>query len=296
MHLFNDLNDFSNDEIGNLLELANQLDNYPEPDILKGKVLALLFFNSSLRTLTSFQAAMSRLGGGTFVVSPDMSIHGLETQTGIVMDGNAAEHINEAIPVIESYADVIGIRAFAQRRNLKEDLEDFSFKNLINLTSKPFINMESALKITNSDYKSVRRNLFSFSSLSANSKKQLVTRLLLAARAKLRNSDIIQYLEELSAERDLEVYKINDPEPTVSIPDIAVTSQDMAGYLRLVGSKNLMLTKKFLELAKDGKSVPANILQAYIPAIIILDNIAKAGAGYVQALRALENRAKNSRK
>ena len=159
-----------------------------------------------------------------------------------------------------------------------------------------FINIESALKITNSDYKAVRRNLFSFSSLSSNSKKQLVTRLLLAARAKLRNSDIIQYLEELSAERDLEVYKVSDPEPKVSIPDIAVTSQDMAGYLRLVGSKNLMLTKKFLELAKDGKSIPANILQAYIPAIIILDNIAKGGAGYVQALRALENRAKNSRK
>ena len=159
-----------------------------------------------------------------------------------------------------------------------------------------FINIESALKITNSDYKAIRRNLFSFQSLSSNSKKQLVTRLLLAARAKLRNSDIIQYLEELSAERDLEVYKVNDPEPKVSIPDIAVTSQDMAGYLRLVGSKNLMLTKKFLELAKDGKSIPANILQAYIPAIIILDNIAKGGAGYVQALRALENRAKNSRK
>ena len=159
-----------------------------------------------------------------------------------------------------------------------------------------FINIESALKITNSDYKAVRRNVFSFSSLSSNSKKQLVTRLLLAARAKLRNSDIIQYLEELSAERDLEVYKVNDPEPKVSIPDIAVTSQDMAGYLRLVGSKNLMLTKKFLELAKDGKSIPANILQAYIPAIIILDNIAKAGPGFIQALRALENRAKNSRK
>ena len=159
-----------------------------------------------------------------------------------------------------------------------------------------FINIESALKITNSDYKAIRRNVFSFQSLSSNSKKQLITRLLLAARAKLRNSDIIQYLEELSAERDLEVYKINDPEPTVSIPDIAVTSQDMAGYLRLVGSKNLMLTKKFLELAKDGKSVPANILQAYIPAIIILDNIAKGGTGFVNALRALENRAKNSRK
>ena len=70
MHIFNDLTDFSNDEIGSLLELANQLDNYPEPDILKGKVLALLFFNSSLRTLTSFQASMSRLGGGHLLYHP----------------------------------------------------------------------------------------------------------------------------------------------------------------------------------------------------------------------------------
>jgi hypothetical protein len=159
-----------------------------------------------------------------------------------------------------------------------------------------FLNIESALKISNSDYKAVRRNIFSFQSLSKNSKKQLVTRLLLAARAKLRNSDIIQYLEELSAEGDLEVYKVNDPEPKVSIPDIAVTGADMAGYLRLVGSRNLMLTKKFLELAKNGKSVPANVLQAYMPAIIILDNIAKGGTGFVNALRALENRAQNSRK
>ena len=159
-----------------------------------------------------------------------------------------------------------------------------------------FLNIESALKISNSDYKAVRRNIFSFQSLTKNSKKQLVTRLLLAARAKLRNSDIIQYLEELSVEGDLEVYRVNDPEPKVSIPDIEVTGRDMAGYLRLVGSRNLMLTKKFLELAKNGKSVPANVLQAYMPAIIILDNIAKGGTGFVNALRALENRAQNSRK
>lgn len=159
-----------------------------------------------------------------------------------------------------------------------------------------FLNIESALKISNSDYKAVRRNIFSFQSLTKNSKKQLVTRLLLAARAKLRNSDIIQYLEELSVEGDLEVYRVNDPEPKVSIPDLEVTGRDMAGYLRLVGSRNLMLTKKFLELAKNGKSVPANVLQAYMPAIIILDNIAKGGTGFVNALRALENRAQNSRK
>ena len=99
MKAFNDLADFSNEEIAALLELANRLDAYPEPEALRGKVLSLLFLSPSLRTLASFQAAMTRLGGGSFVISPDMSIHGLETRPGIVMDGAAAEHIREAVPV-----------------------------------------------------------------------------------------------------------------------------------------------------------------------------------------------------
>jgi|TARA_R110000803_G_scaffold94918_1_gene162678 hypothetical protein len=158
-----------------------------------------------------------------------------------------------------------------------------------------FINIESALKITNTDYKGIRRNVFSFVSISADSKKKLVTRLLLAARAKLRSSDIIEYLEKLSAERDLEVYRITDPEPKVSVPDINVTGQDLAVYARLVGSKNLMLTKKFLELAKDGKSIPASVVQAYLPAIVMLDNIVKGGPSFISLLRTLENRAQNTR-
>ena len=64
------------------------------------------------------------MGGGTFVVSPEMSIHGLESRSGIVMDGVAAEHIREAVPVIASYGDAIGIRAFAKRENLDDDLAD----------------------------------------------------------------------------------------------------------------------------------------------------------------------------
>ena len=124
MKYFYDLADFNSDEVLALLELANYLDRHPEPKALTGKVLALLFLNPSLRTLTSFQAAMTRLGGGTFVVSPEMSIHGLETQMGIVMDGNAAEHIREAVPVIASYADAIGIRSFAERKDLQTDLHD----------------------------------------------------------------------------------------------------------------------------------------------------------------------------
>jgi len=146
MKAFNDLADFSDEELAELIELAQRLDEKPEPEALRGKVLALLFLSPSLRTLASFQAAMTRLGGGSFVISPDMSIHGLETRPGIVMDGTAAEHINEAVPVIASYGDAIGIRAFAERKDLEHDLAEVEFGALIDLIDTPYINMESAMQ------------------------------------------------------------------------------------------------------------------------------------------------------
>jgi N-acetylornithine carbamoyltransferase len=145
MKAFNDLADFSNDEIRALLKLADRLDAHPEPEALRGKVLSLLFLSPSLRTLASFQAAMTRLGGGSFVISPDMSIHGLETRPGIVMDGAAAEHIREAVPVIASYGDAMGIRAFAERKDLEHDMAEVEFRSLVDLIDKPWINMESAM-------------------------------------------------------------------------------------------------------------------------------------------------------
>jgi len=146
MKRFNDLTDFSTEEISDLLELAKRLDENPEPRALEGKILSLLFLSPSLRTLASFQAAMGRLGGSSFVISPDMSIHGLETRPGIVMDGAAAEHIHEAVPVIASYGDAIGIRAFAERRNLDHDLADREFESMAQLVDIPLINMESAIQ------------------------------------------------------------------------------------------------------------------------------------------------------
>jgi N-acetylornithine carbamoyltransferase len=146
MNRFNDLTDFSTEEINALLELATRLEQQPEPRALEGKILSLLFLSPSLRTLASFQAAMGRLGGGSFVISPDMSIHGLETRPGIVMDGAAAEHIREAVPVIASYGDAIGIRAFAERRSLDDDLADREFEKLGSLVDVPLINMESAIQ------------------------------------------------------------------------------------------------------------------------------------------------------
>jgi len=145
MKEFNDLAAFKPTQIVELLRLAKQLEESPEPRALEGKVLALLFLSPSLRTLASFQAAMTRLGGGSFVISPNMSIHGLETRPGIVMDGVAAEHIREAVPVIASYGDAIGIRAFAERRNLEDDLDDKEYMALRELCDIPLINMESAI-------------------------------------------------------------------------------------------------------------------------------------------------------
>ena len=145
MNFFNDLADLSIAEIKELIALARRLEDKPEPRALDGKVLALLFLSPSLRTLISFQAAMARLGGGTFVISPEMSIHGLESRSGIVMDGVAAEHIHEAVPVIASYGDAIGIRAFAKRENLDDDLNDREFRELTSLVDTPYINMESAI-------------------------------------------------------------------------------------------------------------------------------------------------------
>ena len=145
MRRFNDLADFSREEIKDLIALAARLDAKPEPRALEGKVLSLLFLSPSLRTLSSFQAAMIRLGGGSFVISPEMSIHGLESRSGIVMDGAAAEHVREAIPVIASYGDAMGVRAFAERRDLAHDLADNDFKALTSLIDKPWINMESAI-------------------------------------------------------------------------------------------------------------------------------------------------------
>ena len=145
MKLFNALADFNATEISELVAFAAQLDKNPQPRALEGKVLALLFLSPSLRTLASFQSAMTRLGGGVFVISPDMSIHNIESRSGIVMDGVAAEHIREAIPVIASYSDAIGIRAFAKREDLDHDLRDSEFHTMTSLVDVPYINMESAI-------------------------------------------------------------------------------------------------------------------------------------------------------
>ncbi len=145
MKRFVDLGDFSRDEILSLLELARRLETRPEPRALAGKILGLLFFNPSLRTLASFQAAMARLGGNSFVINPGHGSWLLETRRGAVMDGAAAEHVREAIPALASYCDALGIRVFAEGRDLASDLAETTFNSMAELTDRPLINLESAL-------------------------------------------------------------------------------------------------------------------------------------------------------
>jgi N-acetylornithine carbamoyltransferase len=142
---FVDLGDFSREQVLTLLELARRLETRPEPHALSGKILGLLFMNPSLRTLASFQSGMARLGGSSFVITPGAGTWQLETRTGVVMDGAAAEHVNEGLPVLASYCDALGIRSFADGKDLAADVCEQKFNAMSKLIDKPLINLESAV-------------------------------------------------------------------------------------------------------------------------------------------------------
>ncbi len=145
MKKFLDLGDLEPGEVRELLALAQRLQDHPEPTALAGKVLGLVFLNPSLRTLASFQAGMARLGGSSFVITPGQGTWQLETRLNAIMNGGAAEHIREGIPVLASYCDALGVRAFAEGRNLQHDLDESLFRMIDALCGKPLINLESAV-------------------------------------------------------------------------------------------------------------------------------------------------------
>jgi N-acetylornithine carbamoyltransferase len=145
MKRFVDLAHFERDAVLDLLALARRLEVQPESRALAGKVLGLLFFNPSLRTLASFQSGMARLGGSSFVITPGQSTWQLEIRDGTVMTGAPAEHVREGIPVIASYCDALGIRAFAEGRDLASDLAETTFNTMSELCEKPLVNLESAM-------------------------------------------------------------------------------------------------------------------------------------------------------
>lgn len=147
MKNFLDLADLGTDDVRALLRRAREFSNAGAADLdrHRQKVLGLLFMNPSLRTLASFQSGMARLGGSSFVVTPGQGTWAFETRSDVVMNGTAAEHVREAIPVIASYAHVVGIRAFAGGVDLEADLAEDNFRAMAAYCPVPLINMESAV-------------------------------------------------------------------------------------------------------------------------------------------------------
>lgn len=112
----------------------------------RNKTIILVFFNSSLRTRLSSQKAAQNLGMNAIVLNIDKDSWKLETEMGVVMDGDKSEHLREAIPVIGSYCDIIGVRSFARFESREFDYQETIINQFIQYSGRPVISLESATR------------------------------------------------------------------------------------------------------------------------------------------------------
>ena len=132
----------------------------------ENKTIILVFFNSSLRTRLSSQKAALNLGMNPIVLNVNGDSWKLETELGVVMDGDKSEHLREAIPVIGSYCDIIGVRSFAGLADKEADYAETVLQQFVEYSGKPVISLESATVhpcqafadlITIEEYRQVKR-------------------------------------------------------------------------------------------------------------------------------------------
>jgi len=136
-------------DIGNLQQAMKEAfeikdDRYRYSDLGKNKTCLLIFFNNSLRTRLSTQKAAMNLGMHVIVLDVNQGAWKLETERGVVMDGDKSEHLLEAIPVMGCYCDIIGVRSFATFQNRQDDYEEKILNQFIQYSGKPVFFMESA--------------------------------------------------------------------------------------------------------------------------------------------------------
>ncbi len=121
-----------------------------------------------------------------------------------------------------------------------------------------------------------------------------MTRLLQAVRAKLSGTDISRKVEEFSKKQNYELDNVLDAELDTNTK--TMSGDELNAYRVLVGSANIRRAKMAVELAKDGKSIPANIVSAYLPIMKMVDDIANGGFAFVRLLQSIHQRAKKQRK
>ena len=162
---------FNVQDIGDLsaaLEEAKQVKANPFAwkKLGENKTIMLVFFNSSLRTRLSSQKAALNLGMTPIVLNIGQDSWKLETEMGVVMDGDKSEHLREAIPVMTSYCDIIGVRSFAGLKDREYDYNETVLRQFVEYGGKPVISLESATVhpcqafadlITIDEYKKKRR-------------------------------------------------------------------------------------------------------------------------------------------
>ena len=139
------------EDIGNLHAAVAEAmeikrDRFAFSDLGRNRTLLMIFFNSSLRTRLSTQKAAMNLGMNVMVLDVNQGAWKLETERGVVMDGDKAEHLLEAIPVMASYCDIIGVRSFAQFRDKAEDYEERVIEQFIRYSGRPVFSMEAATR------------------------------------------------------------------------------------------------------------------------------------------------------
>jgi hypothetical protein len=172
------------------------------------------------------------------------------------------------------------VPVLAIRRYLKD------FRNPFEFLSK----LESALNIANADYRNLRRAISDYSQLDNKRKKATTTRLLQALKAKLSGTDLQRKAQEFADKQKLELDNVIDAERTV--PGVDMTPDELSAYRLLVGSNNVRRAKIAAQMIKQGRAVPAPILQAYAPVVKMIDDIAQGGYSFVRLLQSIHDRAK----
>ena len=146
------------------MEIKN--DRYKYQHLGKNKTLMMIFFNNSLRTRLSTQKAAMNLGMNVIVLDVNAGAWKLETERGVIMDGDKSEHLLEAIPVMGCYCDLIGVRSFAGLTDREYDYAETVLQQFIKYSGRPVFAMETATVhplqafadlITIEEYKTVKR-------------------------------------------------------------------------------------------------------------------------------------------
>ena len=138
-------------DIGNLDNAVKEAleikaDRFRYCELGRNKTLMMVFFNSSLRTRLSTQKAALNLGMNVIVLDINQGAWKLETERGVIMDGDKPEHILEAIPVMGSYCDVIGVRSFARFESKEDDYNEVILNQFIKYSGRPVFSMEAATR------------------------------------------------------------------------------------------------------------------------------------------------------